>query len=440
MWSEKYGSGVDGSLTISADTTDSTANTSCSGVLGSTTLNVGSSTGFADGSLLLIYQTRNGGDGAGVWELNKIASGGTTTSWTLSYALTHNYDTTAQVYLLKQYSSVTIDNTKTLTGQAWLGTSGGILAFLCNGTITVTGTITGVGKGYRGGSASSASAGNKTGNQGEGNLGARDSRSSSANGNAGGGGVGSDSSPYSGGGAGGGHSASGSNGSNGAGAGGTGGGTSGVASLVTATYGGGGAEGGVSANTQGFGGGNSGGFILLIAPVITVTGSIKSDGNNGTDSIVFQGSGAGGGAGGGPILLKCVIGTLGTNLITAVKGTGGVAGSGAAGGNGVDGRIHIDYASSFTGTTNPTIDSTLDSTENSSTSTSTSITTSTTTSTSTTVSMTTSTSTTSTSSSTSTTTTSTSTTTTSTSTTSTSTTSTSSTRTLPFHLEIDTGR
>ena len=48
--------------------------------------------------------------------------------------------------------------------------------------------------------------------------------------------------------------------------------------------------------------------------------------------------------------------TLGSGLITADGGPQNVLG-GAAGG---DGRIHLDYSSSFTGTTSPTLDATQD--------------------------------------------------------------------------------
>src|ERR1700693_2416055 len=85
-WLEGFGNGSDSSLTISSPTTDSTANTNCTGTSGTTTLTVGSATGFANGNLLLIIDSRVGG--VGTWELNKISSGGTTTTWTLAYALT----------------------------------------------------------------------------------------------------------------------------------------------------------------------------------------------------------------------------------------------------------------------------------------------------------------------------------------------------------------
>lgn len=434
-WSEAFGDGSDGDLTISTDTTDSTANTTCSGNLSSTTLTVGDSSGFVNGNLVLIHQSRNGGDGAGVWELNKINSGGGTTTWTMKYALTNAYGTTAQVYLLKQYSGVTINSGITLTSSAWDGTKGGIVAYLCKGTITVTGTITTGGPGQSGGYATTATGyrGNlavssQNGVQGEGTSGSGGTVSTSANGSGGGGG-GAQTSPDWDGGGGGNGTAGGLGGT------GSGGGTSGNAGLTTMTFGGAGGAAGASTADGGHAG-YGGGIILLIGITITVTGAITAEGTDGQVEGSFNGGGGGGA--GGSVLFKGTNITLGTTL---VKARGGVAGTGS-GGTGGDGRIHADYQNSISGTTNPTLDSRQDSslsttTSTSTTSTSSSTSTTTTTSTSTTVSVTTSTSTTSTSSSTSTTTTSTSTTSTSTSTTSTSTSTTSTSTTLDLKFTVE---
>src|SRR3990172_6753271 len=129
-WTDRYGSGSDSSLTVSADTTDSTANTTITGTSGGTSATAGSGTGFSAGDLVLIHQTQ--GTGFGTWELNKISSVGGGTNWTLSYNLTITYVTGAQVYLLKEYTTVDINSTKTLTGLSWNGTTGGILALLAD--------------------------------------------------------------------------------------------------------------------------------------------------------------------------------------------------------------------------------------------------------------------------------------------------------------------
>src|SRR5574343_81461 len=189
VWNDRYGDGSDGAVTYSSNQNDPTQTTTCTGTLASTTLTVGSSAGFQDGNLVLIYQSRNGGDGAGNWELNKIVSGTSGTTWTLFSALTHNYNTTAQVILLKQYSSFTINSGVTLYTQGWNGSTGGVTAILCNGTTTITGSISAQGAGYRAGSGGVSN----NGQTGEGTNGGS-FESTSANGSgAGGGGYATDS-------------------------------------------------------------------------------------------------------------------------------------------------------------------------------------------------------------------------------------------------------
>lgn len=349
-WGYGYGNSGAGALTISSDTTDATPNTTFSATSGSTAATFGSGTGFANGDLLLILQTRNGGSGAGLWELNAIASGGGTTSVTLTYATINAYDTTAQVYLLKQYSAVTINNAKTLTSSAWDGSKGGIVAFLCNGTISVAGTITASGKGYRGG-LGPAAAGSRT--QGEGNAGAG-INDNAANGNGGGATIGGNGTA----GGGGGNGAAGSNGATASGTG-VGGSTAGVAGLTTVVLGGAGGGGRIDTGGSQADGGNGGGFILLIGRTVTITGALTSSGSNGVSNTTNSAGGGGGGAG-GPILVKGQTLTLGTNLITTPAGTGGAGGFGFNGGNGGVGRIAAYYGLTISGSTTPSLTSTLD--------------------------------------------------------------------------------
>jgi hypothetical protein len=364
LWLDRFGDGSTGALSQNT-ATDAIANTTFSGTQAATSGTAGSGTGFAAGDLILIHQSRNGGDGAGVWELNKISSVGGGTDWTLSYALQNDYGTTGQVYLLKQYSTVTINSGQTFTGRAWDGTSGGIVAFLANSSITVTGGIdvSGAnGKGYRGYDDNNGAV---HGLRGEGTASAGNDSSTSANGNGGGSGTGG-SGVQGGGGGGGGHAASGSNGSTAGGTGGTGGTSGGVAGLTTMIFGGGGGTGGRDSSNPGrTRGGSGGGIVILIAPTITVTGSITANGQNAPGTIPASGSqdGGGGGGAGGSILLKGQALTLGSSLITAAAGSlAGGANGGASGGNGSVGRIHADYSTSISGTTSPTIDSTLDTT------------------------------------------------------------------------------
>ena len=94
----------------------------------------------------------------------------------------------------------------------------------------------------------------------------------------------------------------------------------------------------------------------MFAKTPTVTGAITANGDNGGN-----GTSTGGGAGaGGSVEIKTQTGVFGTNLITATGGTGGTGGSGAGGAGGT-GRIHADYSTSVSGTTNPTLDSLIDS-------------------------------------------------------------------------------
>jgi hypothetical protein len=371
-WYPGFGNGSAGAVAIDTST-DATPNTTASVASGATALTAGSGTGFAAGNLILIHQSRNGGASAGAWELNYIASVGAGTNWTLGYPTVQAYDTTAQVYLLKQYSSVTINSGQTLTGASWGGTVGGIVAFLCAGTITVTGNIVvNGGAGASNTNAFSSVAGSTVGGyrggnggwqnsitvfSGEGTSGAS-AQQTTANGNGGGGAATSGSRD---GGGGGGHAAAGTAGSKPAGGTvGAGGGTAGVAALTTMVFGGGGGAGAkdVTGDTNGAGGAG-GGIVLLIGRTVTITGSVTVNGGAGGAANV-GGAGGGGGAG-GSVLIKARTGTLGTNLITSAAGAGG-AGSDAAGGAGAVGRIHIDYGISFTGSTTPTIDSAQDST------------------------------------------------------------------------------
>jgi len=364
-WTEKYGNGSAGAVTISANTADSArtgyANTTAAITEGQTALTAGSGTGFAAGDLVIIHQSRNGGSGAGAWELNKISSVGGGTDWTMAYAATKTYATTGQVYRLVQNSAITINTAVTLTGEAFDGTTKGIVALFCNGTVTITGNISTSNRGYRGGKNSGLNSAD-VGNQGEGTLGAggavTNSLSTSANGNGASGGHGAVSeSQVQQGGSGGGNGAAGSAKTSG-----NGGEAAGNAGLTLAVFGGGGGSGGRKNGVSGGdgAGGAGGGLLLIIAKTITFTGGATGNGTAG-DNYSDENSSAGGGGAGGSILLKGQTITLGTTLLTA---TGGAAGTGGAanrdGAAGAVGRIHADYSETISGTTTPTLDSTQD--------------------------------------------------------------------------------
>ena len=364
-----FGDGSDGALTISSNTTQAPTDAACTGTAAASTLSA-TNASFASGQKLLIHQTQ--GTNAGVWEKNEIASY-TAGTITLVNVLSNTYTSGAQVIVLAEYSSVTVDASKTWSCKAWNGTVGGILCFLCSGTLTVNGTISviggdgttavqgagGSGGGFRGGAA--VRAGNTFAYRGEGNLAA--SAQGNNYGNAGGGGHGSTS-----GGSGGGNGAGGANaasdgddwvGTYGDGYNGTGGTISGSADLLTLLFGGGGG-GGITDNTGSVGGGGAGGGIVWIAATtITMnssTGLITANGGSGA-----RGSyGGGGGGAGGSILLKAQVATLETDRITCAGGGNSVGSGSMYGSTGGVGRIHVDYYTSIAGSASPTIDSAQD--------------------------------------------------------------------------------
>lgn len=357
-WAEKYGTGADGNKTISADTTDNAPNSTLTGTVGGTSATIGSFTGFADGDLVLIHQSR--GTGAGQWELNKIASH-SGTALTMRSNLKNTYASGAQIIKLLQYDVVTVDSTKNWAPPGWDGSKGGIIPVLAKTSITVNGTIhakgndsitsnsiNAAGGGFRGGGGAT----NTQATQGEGESGVGGG-SQAANGLGGGGGK------------------------QGSGNGSGGSANHTVANLVTKfLFGGGG--GGHNANTgqpAARNGANGGGIILLISPAITITGALSVRGGKGLVST--SGQGPAGSGGGGCILIKGDNVVLGSSLVLATGQNadtqtlfgdpGGAGGGSTAGGVGSanlggSGRIHVDYGSSLSGTTSPTLDSTQDST------------------------------------------------------------------------------
>jgi large repetitive protein len=337
VWADKFGDGSS-DVTKSADETASLANATVTGNATEFTVTLGGASTFANGDIVIIHQTQKA-TGAGVWELNKIVSGATTTTLTLKYPLMNTYAANAQIVGFVKAKNFTINSGKTVTLPAWDGTASGIYPVLANGDISIAGTILGTGKAFGGGDGSNS--GNYSG---EGIDGPQVSLGG-AHENAGSGGVNVD-------GGGGANGAAGGNGTSG----GVGGSAVGNAGLTLMDFGGGG--GGGNAGNGGGDGGVGGGIVLLIGKSITVTGAITVGGTDGTSG----GGGRGGGGGaGGSVLLKAKTIVLGTALITTPGGAAGGGGEGT-GGIGSVGRIHADYSTSLTGTTTPTIDSTLDTT------------------------------------------------------------------------------
>lgn len=374
VWPYKFGDGSDGAYNSSSSVTWNPTDVGCAGTAGnySITADAGS---MSNGQLVLIHQSR--GTNAGVWELNKIASGGGTTSLTMAHALKNSYvnsgSSQAQMVRIYEYTDFTLNSGHTITSKAWNGSDGGIIAIAANGTATINGQISASSKGFTGGRTGylDIAPGPHSGATGEGTAGAsvpggqcpecEDAKSPTNNssGNAGGGGSGARASDRSSGGGGGGNGTAGSSGLTAPESpicyGGNGGSTSGSSQLTTMTFGGGGGGGGKGKDgTSAKYGGAGGGIVLIIAKNIVVGGTIYSNGEAGDIGGDGDRGGAGGGAG-GSILLKGVNVNIGTNKVRTQAGPKGASADGNVldmeGGDGGKGRIAINYLVAATGST-----------------------------------------------------------------------------------------
>lgn len=325
------GNGADGVLNLSSYTQ---LKYSCSGSSGSTTLSATGS--FSAGDRLFIHQTR--GSGVGAYEDNRVVSY-TTGTITLAYPLSNTYTNSgssqAQVLVVKEVSVAS----GSITLPTWNGDVGGLFVVACTGT--VSGTISGSGRGFAGGAAR-----NEYAYYGEGSSGASALSSTGArNGNGGGAGHHDGiSSNLHVSGAGGGNGSAGEN-SQGSyqTTGGLGGSAVGSANLATLFLGGGG--GGAAGkpdvvSSTGGAGARGGGIVVIYAKKITATIAVNgATGGSGVGQGDPDASGGGGGAG-GSILLKCV------ETSSSLSASGGSGGGGiASGGDGGVGRIRIESCS-----------------------------------------------------------------------------------------------
>ena len=378
QWVEQFGTGKNGSLTITSNktfkanydgfTTNANAYASFTGSLAATSGTVTDgyfsynnfNTSYVEvGDYVLIHQSY--GTGNGNWELNVITGGiptpGGSSTLTLKYPLQNAYITGAQIIKVPQFTSFTLDTSIVLYPQEYNEIYGGIMAFFCNGTTEIKGTIQCSNRGYQAGTTSGGN-----GYQGDSATNVSTTTSTSNNG-AGGGGGGIGDGAAAGGGGGGGNGTAGTTGQPGSRIPGTGGDTDGNASLTDFIFGAGGGGGGFRTGQSGGpgAGGYGGGSIIIFSKnFVQTSGNILANGNDGSASSGSGSHGGGGGGAGGAILIKAITATLNTNLIAANGGSGG-NGTGGDGGAGGVGRIHLDYASSYTGTTIPTLDATQDS-------------------------------------------------------------------------------
>ncbi len=357
-----FGDGRNGTLTVSSSSTESPIDSIASGTAGSTSL-AATNVLFGSGQWVLIYQTM--GTGAGTWMRNTIVSyvPGTIT---LAQPLNANYVAGAQVRVVPQFTNVTISTGATYSAKPWNGSVGGILAFVANGTVNVSGVLSATGKGFRGGFSVSTNASFTVGNTGEGTF-WPSLHQGLPNGNGGGGGGFSNNAPWDNGHGGGGGANDSTNATNGywsgggnyAGPGGLVGDPAGSSDLSSAVFGGGGGSGGSGSlwtSEVSGAGGTGGGFVFFASPTLVADGMITSNGSQGNPRVQGK-AGAGGSGAGGSILIQVKSATIGSNRVVATGGTRvynyGPTPGDDDGGSGGNGRIRIESCDPISGTSVP---------------------------------------------------------------------------------------
>jgi hypothetical protein len=331
----------------------------------------------AVGDLVLLHQTQRASGAIGYYEYRRVASVVMTTPAALvldsnvgnTYVTSEAPFARAQIVRVEEVRNLSVPAGATLTAPAWNGNTGGILALNAAAAVTVAGTISMDGRGFRGRSHACVYRCSR-GFQGEGITGIGGANIV-ANGNGGGGGgAGQDDAS----GGGGGYGAAGAPGGNGTCGlcreacpipGGSGGTLVGSADLAAAVFlGGAGGEGGADEDGGNPGaGGNGGGIVIIRANTINNTGTIASRGNPGARGNssacggVGCGMGGGGAGAGGAVRLQAIASVaVGTNLVQVGSNMGGLATCGTTrGGVGSVGRIGVN-APSIVGTTTPSFD------------------------------------------------------------------------------------
>ncbi len=119
-----------------------------------TQINVGSTSGFQPGDevMLYVYQADDATGAAGQYEFFHVTgiSGGNL--MTLDSMPTNAFDTTQEIVVVQRvpnFSNVTINGTLAATN--FNGTSGGLIVFRAENTLTIAGTVTASGEGFAGG-------------------------------------------------------------------------------------------------------------------------------------------------------------------------------------------------------------------------------------------------------------------------------------------------
>ncbi len=363
---DSFGVGSGRNLALAVPAADTVINSyapvTASLAVGSTSIPIGACTGsptcFAADDLVMVYQTAGLDTPStpdistrpeGRWEFARVVSV-TATTLELTAPLLRAYAANVtQVIRVPEYTNVTITAAGVITAPAWNGSTGGIVAFLANGTVNNNGLINASALGFRGGQYVSDTTG-ATGcsaaeqpapsgaQKGEGIVNPRYGPTQTGRGNVAngaGGGI-----CFKSGGGGGGHGGVGGQGGRSAATdggrdvGGLGGAALTYPLLTQLTFGGGGGAGHGSGAT-GVPGGRGGGAIFIRASQLTGSGIITASGGSANASASDGGSGGGAG---GAIYLRfvrtadcaaiSVTGGIGGNVNTLRVGPGGGGGGG----------------------------------------------------------------------------------------------------------------
>jgi hypothetical protein len=368
------GSGRDGALTVSTTGLVVNAYAPVTAPLapGDISISYGTVVGagtFAAGDLLLVLQTTgivpepsSGGASlidlssspVGRWELARVSSA-SAGSLNLAAPLVYSYSANVtQIVRVPEYTTVTINATRSISPRAWNGSTGGVVAFLASGTVTNNGSIDARGSGFRGGQPVDDSSGTTGcagldqaapggGQKGEGIAATRYGASITGRGHVANGGAGGVCF-YAGGGGGGNGGAGGQGGNSeltidGNRAVGGEGGASLTFSLLDHLLMGGGGGAGHSSTVAG---GAGGGIVFIRASALSGSGTVYASGSSSSASA----NAASGGGAGGTIYLR-VAGAATCGSIQAAGGTGGTSNSMAVGpgGGGGGGRILLQKGS-----------------------------------------------------------------------------------------------
>ena len=333
---------------------------------GSSNLTVSNGTLFAPGDLIMLYQASGfaaaSGDqstidlslsSVGGWEFARVQSSQSNLIVVTSPLVKAFNSPGSQVIGVPEYTSLTVASGASVAAKAWNGISGGVVAFLVSGKLTLTGSILATGAGFRGGpSVNSPDTGSECtgldqaptqgGQKGEGLVSGRYGSISTGSGNLANGGGGGNCRTFAGGGGG-----NGGMGGHGAGnlSSGYGGAVIDYSGLDHLTFGGGG--GGGHGNAGGETSGASGGGIVFIrAGQLEGGGKVDANGIDALPSLCGTScnDGAGGGGAGGSIYLRTV-GSATCGILNAKGGIGGSTFQGNSAGGGGGGRIVLQAPS-----------------------------------------------------------------------------------------------